>query len=250
MTEPRQDAPIFAAGAPQRAAPLAAQYGHLQGIELLHAMIREFPGRIALASSFGAESAVLLHMASTIDPGLPVIFLNTGKLFDETLRYRDDLVARLGLTGVIEAKPSNAWLSEVDPSGRLWRFDPDLCCRIRKVAPMETALKNFDAWITGRKRMHGGQRTGIDSIEAADGRIKINPLADWSRGRIEAYLDRENLPRHPLEAEGFPSIGCVPCTARPQPGSDVRSGRWAGQAKTECGIHLPYLAAANGESRR
>lgn len=250
MSEPRHDPSTLAAGAAQRAADLAARHGHLHGIDLIRATIRELPGRIALASSFGAESAVLLHMVSRVDAGLPVIFLDTGKLFEETLRYRDALVARLGLTGVIEAKPEKAWLAEADPGGTLWRFDPDLCCRIRKVAPMETALRDFDAWITGRKRMHGGERAGLDAIEATDGRIKINPLADWSRRRIEAYLESENLPRHPLEAEGFPSIGCVPCTARPQPGGDVRSGRWAGLAKTECGIHRPYLAAAQGDDRR
>jgi len=222
------------------AARLRERYGHLSGQELLEIAIgSEFPGRIALASSFGAESAVLLHMVSRIDSALPVLFLNTGKLFGETLRYRDELIGRLGLTGITEIKPEPARLQQADEKGVLWRTDPDLCCHIRKVAPLEDALRNFDAWITGRKRFQGGLRGNLPSIEATATHVKINPLAGWRKDDVDAYFEAHGLPRHPLEADGFLSIGCMPCTDRAAPGADARSARWAGTGKTECGIHLP-----------
>ncbi len=224
----------------RRAAGLLDSYGHLSGRDLLEVMIGiEFPGRIALASSFGAESAVLLHMISQIDRSLPVLFLNTGKLFGETLRYRDALVESLGLTGVTEVKPDPARLRESDGNGVLWRTNPDLCCHIRKVAPLEAALRNFDAWITGRKRFHGGLRGNLPVIEADATHVKINPLAGWRKQEIETYFEAHGLPRHPLEEDGFLSIGCMPCTDRVAPGADIRSARWSQREKTECGIHLP-----------
>lgn len=207
----------------------------------LAAMIRdEFPGRIALVSSFGAEAAVLLHMVSRIDPATPVIFLNTGKLFGETLRYRDALVARLGLTDVRTVEPDPVRVEAFDPDGILWYANPNMCCHIRKVEPMQRALQGFDAWIGGRKGHHGGDRANLPLVEPGDdGQMKLNPLADWTRERTEAYFEAHGLPRHPLEADGFLSIGCLPCTDRVQPGEDLRAGRWRGQEKTECGIHLP-----------
>jgi len=208
---------------------------------LLHdAITSRFAGRIALVSSFGTESAVLLHMVAQIDPSLPIIFLDTGKLFPETLAYRDTLIAQLGLTDVRSIRPSGAQLAAYDPDDRLWQKDADLCCAIRKTNPLDDALEGFEAWITGRKRSQSATRAQLEPIETgADGRITVNPLAFWSDEQLEAYFDAHNLPRHPLQAEGYTSIGCATCTAKPLPGADKRSGRWAGKAKTECGIHMP-----------
>ncbi|HYE52573.1 MAG TPA: phosphoadenylyl-sulfate reductase [Azospirillaceae bacterium] len=212
---------------------------------VLESAIEAFGDRLALVSSFGAESAVLLDMVAAIDPATPVIFLNTGKLFGETLRYRTRLVERLGLTDVREVKPDPADLQRTDPDGVVWAGNPDACCHVRKTLPLERALAGFGAWITGRKRFQGATRAGLPVLEAADGRVKVNPLAGWSRDRLLAYLDARDLPRHPLEADGYLSIGCMPCTDRVAPGEDVRAGRWRGSEKTECGIHLPLLNKSN-----
>jgi phosphoadenosine phosphosulfate reductase len=202
-------------------------------------------GKIALVSSFGTESAILLHMIAEIDKSTPIVFLDTGKLFAETLEYRDALVAQLGLTDVRNIRPSGAQLAAYDPDGRLWQKDPDLCCAIRKTNPLDEALEGFTAWITGRKRSQGGSRTNMTMVEAGpDGRTTVNPLAYWDDAQIEAYFTRHNLPRHPLQAAGYTSIGCATCTARPIDGADKRSGRWAGLDKTECGIHMPRAAFA------
>jgi phosphoadenosine phosphosulfate reductase len=213
---------------------------------LARAVDEQFRGRIALVSSFGTESAILLHMLSEIDRSVPVIFLDTGKLFPETLAYRDRLIAYLGLTDVRSVRPSGAQLAAWDPDGRLWEKDADLCCAIRKTNPLDAALEGFEAWITGRKRTQGGSRSRLDLIETGpDGRITVNPLAHWDDEMIENYFQRHDLPRHPLQAQGYTSLGCATCTALPREGDDKRSGRWAGQDKTECGIHMPRLAAAS-----
>jgi phosphoadenosine phosphosulfate reductase len=218
---------------------LRACYGALSGAALLRPLIeREFNGRIALVSSFGTQSAVLLHMVASIDRGLPVLFIDTRKLFGETLRYRDALVTRLGLTDVRTIRPSEDTVAAVDADGMLWQRGPDACCNMRKVAPLASALGGFSAWISGRKRYQGGLRADLPVIESAGDFIKINPLAGWSAADIEREFAAHDLPRHPLEAEGFPSVGCLTCTARVAPGADPRSGRWPGMAKTECGIHL------------
>ncbi len=201
--------------------------------------LARFTGRIALVSSFGAESAVLLHMASRIDRHLPVILLDTGKLFPETLSYRDTLVARLGLTDVRSARPEPARIAEFDPAGTLWRQDPDSCCWQRKVEPLDAALQGFDAWITGRKRHQTAHRQNLAPIEdGPDGRVKINPLAFWDEAAIERYFAAHALPRHPLQAHGYASIGCATCTRAVGAGADSRAGRWVGHGKTECGIHM------------
>lgn len=197
-----------------------------------------FRGNIALVSSFGAEAAVLLHLVAQIDRQVPVIFVDTGKLFGETLRYRDDLVGRLGFTDVRSVEPDAAELARRDPDGMLFARDPDACCALRKVEPLERALEGFSAWINGRKRFQGGLRGSIPVIEEADGRIKVNPLARWSARETEAYFAAYDLPHHPLEADGYRSIGCMPCSAPVRPGEDARAGRWRGRDKTECGIHL------------
>ncbi len=202
----------------------------------------EFAGRIALVSSFGADSVVLLHLAATVDPSIPVIFIDTGKIFGSTLRYRDALVERLGLSDVRAARPDPDVLAAQDTDSGLWLRDPDKCCAIRKVAPLARALSGFDAWISGRKRYQGGVRADLPLAEADGERIKINPLAGWSKDDLEAYRHRHDLPEHPLVADGFRSIGCMPCTTRVAEGEDERDGRWRGRKKTECGIHFGLAA--------
>ncbi len=229
------------AAAAARAAALDARYRDADPPTLLAAMIRDaFGGRVALVSSFGAEAAVLLHMVAAIDRATPVIFLDTGKLFGETLRYRDALTTALELSDVRTVRPDPKRIDEIDPDGVLWYGNPNMCCYLRKVEPLNRALDGFAAWISGRKGFHGGDRGNLPTIEASDdGRIKINPLARWQQADIDAYFDRHQLPRHPLQADGFLSIGCMPCTDRVAPGEDPRAGRWRGHNKTECGIHLP-----------
>lgn len=205
--------------------------------EILAMSLDEFRGRIALVSSFGAESAALLHLVATVDRTLPVLFIDTGKHFVQTSAYREELTHRLGLTDVRSVQPDAAEAASVDPKGDLWRRDNDACCALRKVRPLATALEGFDAWITGRKRMHGNLRSHLPIVQAAAPHLKINPLARWSASDIAAYMAAHDLPPHPLVETGFSSIGCWPCTAPTAPGDDARAGRWRGLAKTECGIH-------------
>lgn len=212
--------------------------------EMLEAVIKDdLAGDLAVVSSFGAESAVLLHLISEVDPNVPVLFLETGKHFTETLAYRDELVERLGLTNLINLYPEVEELKAKDESGLRWNYDPDGCCDIRKVKPLAKALAEYDASFTGRKSFQSATRANLPRFEVdtsdAQGRLKINPLIDWDSGQIEAHFIAHDLPRHPLVAQGFPSIGCSPCTHKVAPGEDPRSGRWKGWDKTECGIHTP-----------
>jgi phosphoadenosine phosphosulfate reductase len=193
--------------------------------------------RLALISSFGTESAALLKVMADVDPAIPVVFLDTGWLFEETLAYRDTLIATLGLRDVRSIKPLPETLSQQDPDRELWFSDPDACCRIRKVEPLKRALAPFSAWINGRKRFQGGFRAGIPVVEDDGARLKFNPFANVSREEIEAIYRLAKLPPHPLAASGFLSVGCMPCTSRTSPDEDARAGRWRGRPKTECGIH-------------
>lgn len=197
-------------------------------------------GNVALVSSFGAESAVLLHLVASAAPETPVLFLETGKHFPETLAYRDKLAALLGFN-LINITPDSAALVEKDATGLRWSYDPDGCCHIRKVLPLECALEGYDASITGRKGFQSGTRAGLPRFEwdGAAGRIKWNPLASWTKADLDAYFEAHALPRHPLEEQGYLSIGCAPCTSKVAPGEDPRSGRWKGWDKVECGIHVP-----------
>jgi phosphoadenosine phosphosulfate reductase len=196
-------------------------------------------GRIALVSSFGAESVVLLHMVSVMDRTTPVIFLETGMLFPETLVYQHELAERLELTDLRIIRPDPVELQVRDPENRLHRADPDACCDLRKTEPLERALSSFDAWITGRKRFQGGARAALDFFESeGDLRIKVNPLAHWTKDDVRDYMLNNRLPRHPLVKQGYPSIGCAPCTSRVGAGEDERAGRWRGLDKDECGIHF------------
>lgn len=203
------------------------------------ALKEEFAGRIALVSSFGAESAVLLHLVASVDRSTPVIFLDTGKHFAQTLAYRRKLARDLGLKDVRDIEPSPEALAEQDPDGKLYSVDTDACCHIRKVRPLNDALEGFDAWITGRKQFHSAGRAQLPVFEASARHIKVNPIVQWSHDDVAAYAARHELAAHPLVAQGYPSIGCWPCTRPADSAEDVRAGRWQGAEKTECGIHLP-----------
>lgn len=212
--------------------------------ELLQNLIEDnVAGELATVSSFGAESAVLLHLISEVAPDLPILFLETGKHFPETLRYRDELVAHLKLTNLVNLTPDPRELEEKDASGLRWSYDPDGCCDLRKVRPLARALSGYDATLTGRKAFQSATRANLPrfEIDTSDeqGRLKINPLIDWNAEMIETYFEEHDLPRHPLVAAGYPSIGCSPCTQKVAPGEDPRSGRWKGWDKVECGIHKP-----------
>jgi phosphoadenosine phosphosulfate reductase len=193
--------------------------------------------QLALVSSFGTESAALLKVMADVDPSIPVVFLDTGWLFDETLAYRNTLIETLGLTDVRSIKPHEDTLSSQDPDRELWFTDPDACCRIRKVEPLARALKPFSAWINGRKRFQGAARAAIPVVEEDGARLKFNPFANVSREEIEAIYRLGKLPPHPLVASGYQSVGCMPCSSRAVSGEDARAGRWRGRTKTECGIH-------------
>ena len=193
--------------------------------------------RLALVSSFGTESAALLKVMADVDPAIPVVFLDTGWLFDETLAYRDTLIATLGLRDVRSIKPLEETLTREDPDRELWFSDPDACCRIRKVEPLARALAPFSAWINGRKRFQGGLRAELAVVEDDGAKLKFNPFANVAREEIEAIYRRANLPQHPLVASGYRSVGCMPCSSRTAADEDARAGRWRGRAKTECSIH-------------
>ena len=193
--------------------------------------------KLALVSSFGTESAALLKVMADVDPAISVVFLDTGWLFEETLAYRDTLIATLGLLDVRSVKPLEENLSQGDPDRDLWFSDPDACCRIRKVEPLQRALAPFSAWINGRKRFQGGLRAEMAVVEDDGAKLKFNPFANLEREDIEAIYALAKLPPHPLLASGYLSVGCMPCSSRAAPGEDARAGRWRGRAKTECGIH-------------
>jgi phosphoadenosine phosphosulfate reductase len=230
-------APAFTAA---NAAAYEARFAGVPAVDMLRTLLAgELAGRVANVSSFGAESAVLLHMVAQIDRDVPVIFTNTQKMFGETLEYRDELAERLGLTDLRVYRPDPRLLAAKDATGLRWSYDPDGCCEIRKVEPLRRALLPFDAWISGRKGFQAKTRAALPRFEADEGRLKINPLADWDKAKLDAYFEQHDLPPHPLEADGYPSIGCKPCTSKVLPGEDPRAGRWRGWDKVECGIHVP-----------
>jgi len=235
--QPEQDAAVWAAR-------LAAAGPH----DIIEAAARALPGRLAVVSSFGTESAVLLKFVADVDPSLPILFLDTLWLFKQTLSYRDLLVARLGLKDVRTITPSPSDLTLRDPKSDLCFLDRDTCCNIRKVAPLARELEPFAGWISGRKRYHGDERASLAVVEADGRRLKFNPLAPLTAEEINALFADADLPRHPLEAAGFRSIGCVPCTTRAMPGASARDGRWSGLTKTECGIHTRALGSAAAAS--
>lgn len=219
---------------------LNARYKHHGATAVLeHALKDADLGRVALVSSFGAESVVLLHLVSVIAPETPVLFIDTRMLFQETLDYQRELAERLHLCDIRTIRANPARIAFDDPDGTLHQFNTDACCNLRKIEPLDRALAQFDGWITGRKRYQGATRETVEFFEAEGARrIKVNPLAHWGREDIEEYMVENRLPRHPLVARGYPSIGCAPCTSPVNPGEDPRAGRWRGSQKTECGIHF------------
>ncbi len=219
---------------------LQERLGDASTDRLLSTVLKDiFPGRVAVVSSFGAESAVLLHFVATIDRATPVLFIDTGRHFPETLRFRDQLTAHLGLSDVRSVGPTAEEIAAFDADASRATWDPDGCCAFRKTAPLHRALEGFDAWISGRKGFQSPTRFGLPPFEADGERVKINPLAHWSADMLAAYSATHRLPRHPLVGQGFASIGCAPCTSAVRPGEDPRAGRWRGVDKTECGIHPP-----------
>ncbi len=224
----------------QKIAGLNDRYRHHSATAVLERALHDPEvGQLALVSSFGAESVVLLHLVSVIAPGTPVLFIDTQMLFPETLDYQRDLADKLNLTDMRLIRADRRDTNFEDPDGTLHQFNTDDCCNLRKTVPLERALKGFDGWITGRKRFQATTREALEFFENEGGkRIKVNPLAHWGREDLEDYIVNNRLPRHPLVAKGYPSIGCAPCTSPVAEGEDPRSGRWRGQAKVECGIHI------------
>ena len=196
-------------------------------------------GRTAVVSSFGTESAVLLHLVAQADPSVPAIFVDTLKMFPETLAYRNTLIAAFGIQNSRMIEPDATVLAARDDKGLRWSYDPDGCCEIRKVEPLRRAKTGLDSWISGRKAFQSITRQNLPRFEVEDGRLKVNPLGDWVKADLDAYFEAHDLPRHPLEADGYLSIGCQPCTSKVQHGEDPRAGRWRGWDKVECGIHVP-----------
>jgi phosphoadenosine phosphosulfate reductase len=227
---------VGGSGAAQK---LAAAWAEASPETIVRDALARFYGRIALVSSFGADSAVLLHMVAEIDRATPVLFVDTQRLFPETLAYRDRLITTLRLANVRTIGPSAEAVMRHDPSTTLAETDPDACCALRKVAPLHDALLPFAGWITGRRRTQAATRAALPAAEWDGVRLKINPLAAWSEAQVGHYRQMHNLPDHPLAKLGFASIGCWPCTSPVAPGEDPRAGRWRGTAKTECGIHRP-----------
>jgi len=225
---------------------LNARFAGVDTLDMLRVLFSEGAlGEVAVVSSFGTESAVLLDLVSRADPRIPVIFVDTQKMFAETLTYRDTLIERLGLRNATVVRPDAAVLAAKDETGLRWSYDPDGCCAIRKVEPLARAKAGLDSWISGRKAFQSVTRQDIPRFEIEDGRLKLNPLGNWIKADLEAYFEERDLPRHPLEAKGFLSVGCEPCTSPVAPGEDPRAGRWRGWDKTECGIHSPSSSDAD-----
>jgi phosphoadenosine phosphosulfate reductase len=222
-----------------RANRLTRDLSGLEGSALLGAMLgHALTGKTAVVSSFGADSVVMLHQLAEVAPDTPVLFLDTQMLFPETLDYQRDLAERLGLTGVRVLRARAMHLAQEDPANVLHMRDTDACCDLRKTRPLERALAGFDSWITGRKRFQADTRSSLPLVEETGGKLKLNPMADWTNDRLGDYIRRHDLPRHPLLSKGYPSIGCAPCTSPVAEGEDPRAGRWRGADKVECGIHF------------
>ena len=215
----------------------ADPYFGLSAEMTLKRAIEDFGDTLVLASSMGADSAVLLHLAAQVNPDIKVIFLDTQKHFRETLHYRDMLVEDLGLTNLENIIPNQNDIANKDADGTLYESNPNLCCTLRKVDPLASALGQYKARITGRKRYQTPERRDMPIYEVGSKMIKINPLAYWSAKDVSVYMRKHDLPPHPMLSLGFLSIGCQPCTTRVNDGEDPRAGRWRNFDKTECGIH-------------
>lgn len=222
------------------------QYHALAGLDtreflsLVYAPHEPF-GNVAVVTSFGAESAVLLHLIAEIVPEAPVIFIDTGFHFEETLAYRDELVSHSGLQNVRTVGLDPLSEKRSDPARRLHLDDPDACCQLRKVKVLDHALRDHDGWISGQKRYQSHERSKIDRVEwdSTRGKWKFNPLADWDTADLLSYQTQHKMPAHPLASAGYLSVGCSPCTTPVVAGEEPRAGRWRQHEKLECGLHRP-----------
>lgn len=220
--------------------PYEDELAHYQPEELLRWAVAMFAPHLALATSFGPSGIVIMHMMAALRPQTTIFYLDTALLFPETYALRDQLAERLGLQFTRVATPLSLD-EQADQFGPdLWQTDPDQCCHLRKVIPLRRFLAHHQAWITGIRRDQGGGRASIQPIawDYANHLVKLNPLAHWSREQVWAYIHKHDLPYNHLHDEGFASIGCIPCTRAIQTGEAERDGRWAGQDKNECGIHI------------
>ena len=196
-----------------------------------------FKKKMVYVCSFGTESAIILHMVSEIDRSLPIILLNTNYLFKETIEYKDYLISKFKFSNFKEISPSIEDLNINDTKGTLWKENPDLCCNIRKVLPLQKELQKYEAWISGRKSYHEGERTNLKFFEYINEKIVVNPLANVNRNFVDSYFKKHDIERHPLFESGYLSLGCTHCTVKTSMIDSPRSGRWADKIKTECGIH-------------
>ncbi len=227
---------------------LEAFYADMDTRQLIKTMLhKEFKNEIALFSSFGADSALLISLIAEIDPSAPILFLDTEKHFKETLEYVETLATQFGLKDIRILKPDPNIVKNIDPNGDLWSKQPNRCCWMRKVEPLQRAVREMGihALITGRKRYQTDERQDMGYFQIdEDGVFRINPLAFWTREQIKEEFAKRNLPKHPLVASGYKSIGCQPCTLPVAEGQNERDGRWAhtmnlyGEKKNECGLHL------------
>jgi phosphoadenosine phosphosulfate reductase len=220
---------------------LAHELSDASAAEILRRAAARFPGRIVLTCSWQRTSSVLVHMIATQSLDVRIVEVDTGLLFPQTHEVRDRLIDRLGLD--VETIHPRRTVAEqaLDQGPELWRREPDACCGLRKVEPLERALADADAWVSGLRRGTGGERSRVRPFAFDQVRdvIKVAPLWQWSSDDVDEYNAEHDLPVHALHAQGYPSIGCVPCTRAVAPGEDERAGRWAGTAKTECGLHRP-----------
>ena len=206
--------------------------------DIIEWAVATFGERFCVTSSMG--DAVLAHLASRVAPGIDVVFLDTGYHFAETLGTRDAVAATLPVNLLTITPVQSVAEQDAEFGPDLWRRDPDLCCAMRKVAPLRDSLAGYDAWATGLRRAETHNRVIAPVIgwDARKRKVKVSPLARWSDQQVERYVAENGVLVNPLQYDGYPSIGCVPCTRRVAPGEDARSGRWAGTGKTECGIHV------------
>lgn len=221
-----------------RAAWMNRLYAEAPADAVIRATLAAFPGRVAVVSSFGADSAVLLDLVAAVDRDTPVLMVETGMLFAETLTYQRDLAAHLGLRDVRLLRAESAALARADPEGRLHRADPDTCCALRKRAPLDAVRGQFPVLINGRKRHQAATRAALPEFEADHAGLSVTPLARWTAQRLAEHRAARGLPAHPLVAQGYSSIGCAPCTTPVAADEDPRAGRWRGREKTECGLHF------------
>jgi len=220
------------------AARANAELAEASAEDILRWTDEQFGPHFVVASSM--QDTVLAHLASTVRPGVNVLFLDTGYHFAETIGTRDAVAALYDVT-IVTVTPEHTVAEQDLLAGRnLFATDPNECCRLRKVVPLRNALRDYSAWVTGIRRAESASRAGVPVVafDESRGLVKVNPLATWTDRDVEDYIEANGVLVNPLVSEGYPSIGCRPCTAKPAEGADPRSGRWQGTAKTECGLHV------------